>query len=128
VLSTSGTAVPLGAFTHFESGTAPLSINHQGQFPAVTISFNLAPGVALGEATKAIENEQKKLGIPLSVQASFQGTAQAFIASLSNEPLLILAAIVTVYLILACFTKVTSIRSRFFRRCRRRAPGRFSRC
>jgi multidrug efflux pump len=100
VLSTSGTAVPLGAFTHFESGTAPLSINHQGQFPAVTISFNLAPGEALGEATKAIENEQKKLGMPLSVQASFQGTAQAFIASLSNEPLLILAAIVTVYLIL----------------------------
>jgi multidrug efflux pump len=100
VLSTSGTAVPLGAFTHFESGTAPLSINHQGQFPAVTISFNLAPGVALGEATKAIENEQKALGMPLSVQASFQGTAQAFIASLANEPLLILAAIVTVYLIL----------------------------
>ena len=100
VLSTSGTAVPLGAFTHFESGTAPLSINHQGQFPAVTISFNLAPGVALGEATKAIENEQKKLGMPLSLQASFQGTAQAFIASLANEPLLILAAIVTVYLIL----------------------------
>ena len=100
VLSTSGTAVPLGAFTHFESGTAPLSINHQGQFPAVTISFNLAPGEALGEATKAIENEQKKLGMPLSVQASFQGTAQAFIASLANEPLLILAAIVTVYLIL----------------------------
>ena len=100
VLSTSGTAVPLGAFTHFESGTAPLSINHQGQFPAVTISFNLAPGVALGEATKVIEREQKVLGMPLSVQASFQGTAQAFIASLSNEPLLILAAIVTVYLIL----------------------------
>jgi len=100
VLSTSGTAVPLSAFTHFESGTAPLSINHQGQFPAVTISFNLAPGVALGEATKVIENEQKKLGMPLSVQASFQGTAQAFIASLANEPLLILAAIVTVYLIL----------------------------
>ena len=100
VLSTSGTAVPLSAFTHFESGTAPLSINHQGQFPAVTISFNLAPGVALGEATKAIENEQKALGMPLSMQASFQGTAQAFIASLANEPLLILAAIVTVYLIL----------------------------
>jgi len=100
VLSTSGTAVPLGAFTHFESGTAPLSINHQGQFPAVTISFNLAPGVALGEATKAIEHAQKAVGMPLSVQASFQGTAQAFIASLANEPLLILAAIVTVYLIL----------------------------
>ena len=97
VLSTSGSAVPLSAFTHFESGTAPLAINHQGQFPAVTISFNLAPGAALGEATKAIEHAQKELGMPLSVQASFQGTAQAFIASLANEPLLILAAIVTVY-------------------------------
>ena len=100
VLSSSGTAVPLGAFTHFESGISPLAINHQGQFPAVTISFNLAPGVALGEATKAIEGVQKDLDMPLSIQASFQGTAEAFIASLSNEPLLILAAIVTVYLIL----------------------------
>ena len=85
--STSGGAVPLSAFTHFESGTAPLAINHQGQFPAVTISFNLAPGAALGEATKAIEKVQKELGMPLSVQASFQGTAQAFQASLKNEPL-----------------------------------------
>jgi multidrug efflux pump len=100
VLSTSGTAVPLSAFSHFESGVAPLAINHQGQFPAVTISFNLAPGAALGEATKAIERAQKDLDMPLSVQASFQGTAQAFIASQSNEPLLILAAIVTVYIIL----------------------------
>ena len=100
VLSTSGGAVPLSAFSHFESGVAPLAINHQGQFPAVTISFNLAPGAALGEATKAIAAAQKELNMPLSVQASFQGTAQAFIASLANEPWLILAAIVTVYIIL----------------------------
>ena len=100
VLSTSGGAVPLSAFSHFESGVAPLAINHQGQFPAVTISFNLAPGAALGEATKAIEAAQKEMNMPLSVQASFQGTAQAFIASLANEPWLILAAIVTVYIIL----------------------------
>ncbi len=100
VLSSSGRAVALGAFTHFESGTAPLAIDHQGQFPAVTISFNLAPGAALGQATKAVEKAQADLGMPLSVQASFQGTAQAFIASLANEPWLILAAIVTVYIIL----------------------------
>jgi multidrug efflux pump len=100
VLSTSGGAVPLSAFSHFESGVAPLAINHQGQFPAVTISFNLAPGAALGEATKAIEAAQKEMNMPLSVQASFQGTAQAFIASLANEPWLILAAIITVYIIL----------------------------
>src|SRR5206468_7400925 len=87
-------------FTHFESGTAPLAINHQGQFPSVTISFNLAPGAALGEATKAIEQAQKELNMPLSVQASFQGTAQAFKASLTNEPWLILAAIVAVYIVL----------------------------
>ena len=100
VTSSSGTAVPLSAFTHFESGTAPLAINHQGQFPSVTISFNLAPGASLGEATTAIERVQKDLGMPASIQASFQGTAQAFIASLKNEPLLILAAIITVYIIL----------------------------
>jgi len=100
VLSTSGSAVPLSAFSHFESGTAPLSLNHQGQFPSVTISFNLAPGAALGQATKAIERAQSELNMPASVQASFQGTAQAFLASLSNEPLLILAAVVTVYIIL----------------------------
>jgi multidrug efflux pump len=100
VTSTSGTAVPLSAFTHFESGTAPLAINHQGQFPAVTISFNLAPGAALGQATKAIDQAQQDLGMPASVQASFQGTAQAFIASLANEPWLILAAIITIYIVL----------------------------
>jgi len=100
VLSTSGGAVSLATFAHFESGTAPLAINRQGQFPAVTISFNLAPGVALGDATKAITRVQKSLGMPLSVQASFQGTAQAFIASLANQSWLLLAAVVTVYIIL----------------------------
>ena len=100
VTSTSGTAVPLSAFTHFESGTSPLAINHQGQFPAVTISFNLAPGAALGQATKAIEKAQQDLAMPASVQASFQGTAQAFLASLANEPFLILAAIITIYIVL----------------------------
>ena len=100
VLSTSGTAVPLSTFSHFEPGVAPLAINHQGQFPSVTVSFNLAPGASLGEATKAIDKAQKELNMPASVQVAFQGTAQAFIASLANEPLLILAAIVTVYIIL----------------------------
>jgi len=100
VRSANGGPVPLSAFTHFESGTTPLAINHQGQFPCVTISFNLAPGAALGEATKAIEAAQKEIGMPLSVQAEFQGTARAFIASLKNEPLLILAAIITVYIVL----------------------------
>ena len=100
VKSTSGGAVPLGTFTHFESGSAPLAINRQGQFPSVTISFNLAPGAALGQATTAIERAQKELEMPLSVQASFQGTAASFQASLKNELWLILAAVVTVYIVL----------------------------
>ena len=100
VKSTSGGAVPLSTFTHFESGIAPLAINRQGQFPSVTISFNLAPGAALSEATTAVEQAQKELGMPLSVQASFQGAAASFQASLKNEPWLILAAIVTVYIVL----------------------------
>jgi len=100
VQSTSGGAVPLSTFTHFESGTAPLSVNRQGQFPVVTISFNLTDGASLGDATAAIEKAQKDLNMPASIQASFQGTAQAFKASLTNEPLLILAAIITVYIVL----------------------------
>jgi multidrug efflux pump len=100
VKSSTGGSVPLSTFAHFESGTAPIAVNHQGQFPSVTISFNLAPGVALGDATAAIEKAQKELNLPLSVQASFQGTAHAFQASLANEPLLILAAIITVYIVL----------------------------
>jgi multidrug efflux pump len=100
VLSSSGSAVPLSAFSHFESGTGPLAINHQGQFPCVTVSFNLAPGASLGEATKAMQRVQNQLNMPASIQAAFQGTAQAFIASQTNEPLLILAAIVTIYIVL----------------------------
>jgi multidrug efflux pump len=100
VTALNGAAVPLSAFTHFESQTAPLSVNHQGQFPVVTISFNLAPDASLGEATKAIEQIQKDIKMPLSIQAAFQGTAASFQASLSNEPLLILAALITVYIVL----------------------------
>jgi len=100
VAGANGAAVPLSAFTHFESKTAPLSVNHQGQFPVVTLSFNLAPNGSLGEATKAIEKAQKEIGMPLSIQAAFQGTAASFQASLSNEPILILAALVTVYIVL----------------------------
>ncbi|PYX66192.1 MAG: nodulation protein, partial [Acidobacteria bacterium] len=100
VRSATGGAVPLSTFTHFESGVAPLAINHQGQFPSVTISFNLAPGVALGTATETIEQAQREIGMPLSIQTSFQGTALAFQAALKNEPWLILAAIVTVYIVL----------------------------
>ena len=100
IQSTYGGAVPLSAFAHFQMTNAPLSINHQGQFPCVTISFNLAPGASLGTATKAIENAQKELNMPASVQTAFQGTAASFQASLSNEPLLILAALITVYIVL----------------------------
>jgi len=100
VATTNGAAVPLSAFTHFESKTAPLSVNHQGQFPVVTLSFNLAPNASLGDATKAIEKAQQEIGMPLSIQAAFQGTAASFKASLSNEPILILAALVTVYIVL----------------------------
>jgi multidrug efflux pump len=100
VSATNGGAVPLSAFSHVELKNSPLSINHQGQFPVVTISFNLAPNASLGEATKAIEKAQQEIGMPLSVQGSFQGTAASFQASLSNEPILILAALVTVYIVL----------------------------
>jgi multidrug efflux pump len=95
-----GGAVPLSTFTHFESAMGPLSINHQGQFPVVTISFNLAPDASLGQATSAIERTQKEIGMPPSIQAAFQGTAASFRASLSSEPILILAALVTVYIVL----------------------------
>jgi multidrug efflux pump len=93
-------AVPLSAFSHFEKTTEALSINHQGQFPAVTVSFNLAPNAALGEAITAVDKVQKDLHMPASLQAGFQGTAASFTNSLSNEPLLILAALVTVYIVL----------------------------
>jgi multidrug efflux pump len=92
--------VPLGAFTQVQTYNTPLSVNHQGQFPVVTVSFNLAPGTSLGQAVRAIEKAKAELGMPESVQGSFQGTAQAFRASLANEVFLILAAIITVYILL----------------------------
>ncbi len=95
-----GAAVPLSAFTHFAPRSASLAINHQGQFPVVTISFNLSPDASLGDATKAIERAQQQIGMPLSIQAAFQGTAASFRTSLANEPLLILAALITVYIVL----------------------------
>ena len=93
-------AVPLSAFTHLEKGAESLSINHQGQFPAVTVSFNLSPNAALGGAITAIEKAQKNLNMPASVQYGFQGTAASFQGSLSNEGLLILAALAAVYIVL----------------------------
>src|SRR5579859_3227892 len=100
VRSSTGQQVPLSAFTRFEAGSSSLAINHQGQFPVVTISFNLAPGASLGGATTAIDKARQEIGMPPSIQATFQGTAAAFLRSVSNEPLLILAALVTVYIVL----------------------------
>ncbi len=100
VRSSTGDQVPLSAFTHFEPETAPLALNHQGQFPAVTVSFNLAPDVSLGDAVKAIQAAEDQIGMPASVQTNFEGTAHAFLASLKNEPWLVLAAIITVYIVL----------------------------
>jgi multidrug efflux pump len=98
--SSGGRLVPLSAFTHYETTNAPLTINHQGQFPAITFSFNLPPGVALGDAVTAVNRAEAEIGMPLSIHGSFAGTAQAFQDSLKNEPLLILAALLTVYIVL----------------------------
>jgi multidrug efflux pump len=100
VKSSNGTQVPLSAFTHFEERQTPLVISHQGQFPAVTISFNLAPGKSIGDAVNAVNKAKTKLKMPPSVNAEFQGSARAFEASLENEPLLILAALIVVYIVL----------------------------
>src|SRR5712672_3275091 len=100
VKSSNGTQVPLTAFTHFDPGAAALALNHQGQFPVVTLSFNLAPNAALGDAVNAINGVKQDLNMPPSIQGTFQGTAAAFLNSLSNEPILILAAVITVYIVL----------------------------
>jgi multidrug efflux pump len=92
--------IPLSAFTKIEHVTAPLAINHQGQFPVVTISFNLARAASLGDAVRAIDSVKSEVDLPASIRGGFQGTAEAFQASLQNEPLLILAALVTVYIVL----------------------------
>jgi multidrug efflux pump len=98
--STTSNAVPFSAFSHFETTTEALSITHQGQFPAITVSFNLAPNAALGGAISSITKVQEDMHMPASLQADFQGTAASFRNSLSNMPLLILAALVTVYIVL----------------------------
>ncbi|MFY9584817.1 MAG: multidrug efflux RND transporter permease subunit [Candidatus Acidiferrales bacterium] len=100
VRSSNGTQVSLAAFTRFQPSSASLAINHQGQFPVVTLSFNLKAGVSLGAATLAIEGAEREIGMPASIHSSFQGTAAAFRNSLSSEPWLILAAVVTVYIVL----------------------------
>jgi len=100
VRSANGAPVPLSTMVHRATTTAPLAINHQGQFPAVTISFNLADGESLGDAVTAIQAAQERIGLPPSVRAGFVGAAQAFNESLASEPLLILAALITVYIVL----------------------------
>jgi len=94
------TQAPLSAFTHYTSSTTPLSINHSGQFPSVTISFNLAPGFPLGTAVDEIDDAQHDMGLPAAIHGSFSGAAQAYQASLANEPILILAALIAVYIVL----------------------------
>ncbi len=100
VKTPTGIEVPLSAFTHYEPTATSLAVAHQGQFPAVTLSFNLVPGLALGDAVKAINAATRKIGLPASIQGSFQGTAQAFQASLANQPMLIFAALFAVYIVL----------------------------
>ncbi|MCU1309711.1 MAG: acriflavin resistance protein, partial [Candidatus Angelobacter sp.] len=100
VRSSSGTSVPLSSFTHVETRNTSLTVNHLGQFPATTISFNLAPGESLGNAVQAIQNAEQEIGMPPSIHSSFQGSAAAFQSSLKNEPFLILAALITVYIVL----------------------------
>ncbi|HVO09830.1 MAG TPA: multidrug efflux RND transporter permease subunit [Vicinamibacteria bacterium] len=99
-LRAGGGSVPLDAFTRVELRPTPLAVNHQGQFPAATVSFNLAPGAALGYGIRAVEKATAQMNLPASIQGEFQGTARAFQASLTNQPLLILAAVVTVYILL----------------------------
>ena len=100
VRTPTGVQVPLSTFVHYEPSATALAVNHQGQFPSVTLSFNLPLGIALGEAVQAIVSATRKIDLPTSIRGSPQGTAQAFQASLANEPLLILIALVAVYIVL----------------------------
>ncbi len=100
VRSSNGVPVPLSGFTHYEQTYTTLAVNHQGQFPAITLSFNLAQNASLSDAVRAIGDAEREIGMPRSITGSFSGTAQAFQASLSNEPILILAALISVYIVL----------------------------
>ena len=108
---TTGGQVPLAAFAKWTTTPIqPLSISHQGRFPAITISFNLGQGVALGQATSAVQKAMVEIGAPTTLNSSFQGNAQTFQDSLSTVPMLIIAALIVVYLILGFSTRVTSTR------------------
>jgi multidrug efflux pump len=98
--STNGGQVPLSAIAHFDSRTAPITVSHQGQFPAVTVSFNLAPGMALSDAVRMIQELQQSLGMPTTIHGSFSGTLQAYQDSLANELVLIITALLAVYIVL----------------------------
>ena len=100
VRANNGTAVPLSTFTHVRTSLVPLTVNHQGQFPSITLSFALAPGVALSDAVESVNQAEQDIGMPANVHGAFAGTAQAFQASLRTEPLLILAALIAVYIVL----------------------------
>src|SRR5262249_47245025 len=100
VRTPSGAMAPLSSFTRYEQTSTALAVNHQSQFPSVTLSFNLAPGASLGHAVDAIDTVSRQLGLPSTIRGSFQGTAQAFQASLATQPMLILAALLAVYIVL----------------------------
>ena len=107
VRATNGAMVPLSAFSRFERNNTSLAVNHQGQFPSVTTSFNLRPGKSLGEAVEEVQAAKHQMVLPAGIHGSFQGTAQAFQASLANQPLLILAALITVYIVLGILYEST---------------------
>jgi multidrug efflux pump subunit AcrB len=107
VRSSQGMEVPLSAFAHFAPAETAIAIAHQGQFPAVTISFNLAPNVSLGQAVAALDNAQREIAMPSTVHGGFQGTAHAFQSSLASEPILILTALATVYIVLGMLYEST---------------------
>ena len=100
VRAANGGVVPLSAFTHYEPTTAPLAVNHQGQFPSVTLSFNLTPGLALSDAVSRIHDMEQSMGMPATIHGSFSGTLEAFQASLASQPILIVAALIAVYIVL----------------------------
>jgi multidrug efflux pump subunit AcrB len=107
VRAANGGQIPLSAFSRYEPSNTPLAVTHQGQFPSVTFSFNLAPGMSLGDAVAAVETAEREIGLPANIHGSFQGTAQAFQSSLANEPMLIAAALLTVYVVLGVLYEST---------------------
>lgn len=100
LITASGAQVPLSTFSHYGPTNTPLAVNHQGQFAASTLSFNLAPGASLSAATQQIQDAMNRIGVPTTVHGSFQGTARAFQDSLSSQPVLILFALITIYIVL----------------------------